>query len=92
MEWTAQDKKFFHARIHSYYWEEPHLFKYCADHIIRKCVSEEEHEGILSHCHDCVCGGQFASQKTTMKVLHLGFYWSSLFKNAYTMCKQCDKC
>ena len=31
VEWTAQDKKFFHARVHSYYWEEPYLFKYCAD-------------------------------------------------------------
>ena len=92
VEWTAQDKNFFHARVHSYYWEEPYLFKYCDDQIIRKCVPEEEHEGILSHCHDSACGGHFASQKTAMKVLHSGFYWSLLFKNAYTMCKQCDKC
>ena len=49
MEWTAQNKKFFHARVHSCYWEESYLFKYCADQIIRKCVPEEEHEGILSH-------------------------------------------
>ena len=27
-----------------------------------------------------------------MKVLQAGFYWSSLFKDAYTMSKQCDKC
>ena len=27
-----------------------------------------------------------------MKVLHSSFYWPSLFKDAYTMCKQCDKC
>ena len=27
-----------------------------------------------------------------MKVLHSDFYWPSLFKNAYTMYKQCDKC
>ena len=27
-----------------------------------------------------------------MKVLHLGFYCPSLFKGAYAMCKQCDKC
>ena len=92
MEWTAQDKNFFHARVYSYYWEESYLFKYCVDQIIRKCVLEEEHEGILSHCHDSACGGHFSSQKTAMKVLHLGFYWSSLFKNAYTMCNQCDKC
>ena len=27
-----------------------------------------------------------------MKVLQAGFYRSSLFKDSYTMCKQCDKC
>ncbi|RVW80562.1 Retrovirus-related Pol polyprotein from transposon 17.6 [Vitis vinifera] len=37
--------------------------------IIRKCVPEEEQQGILSHCHENACGGHFASQKTTMKVL-----------------------
>ena len=92
IEWKAQDKKFFHAKVHSYYWEEPYLFKYCADQIIRKCVPEGEQEGILSHCHDRACGGHFASQKKAMKVLRAGFYWPSLFKDAYTMCKQCDKC
>ena len=29
--WTAQDRKFFFAKIHSYYWEEPFLYKYCGD-------------------------------------------------------------
>ncbi|RVW85802.1 hypothetical protein CK203_055420 [Vitis vinifera] len=33
--------------------------------IIRKCVPEEEQQGILSHCHENACGGHFASQKTT---------------------------
>ena len=55
-------------------------------------MSEGELEGILSHYHDNACGGHFTSQKTTMKVLQAGFYWLSLFKDAYTMCKQCDKC
>ncbi|RVW60734.1 Retrovirus-related Pol polyprotein from transposon 297 [Vitis vinifera] len=40
--------------------------------IIRKCVPEEEQQGILSHCHESACGGHFASQKTTMKVLQSG--------------------
>ena len=30
-EWKAQDKKHFFAKIHAYYWQEPFLFKYCAD-------------------------------------------------------------
>ncbi|RVW34227.1 hypothetical protein CK203_102206 [Vitis vinifera] len=51
-EWKTQDMKHFFAKIHAYYWEEHFLFKYCADQIIRKCVPEEEQQGILNHCHD----------------------------------------
>ncbi|RVW71502.1 Retrovirus-related Pol polyprotein from transposon 297 [Vitis vinifera] len=53
--------------------------------IIRKCVPEEEQQGILSHCHENACGGHFASQKTAMKVLQSGFTWPSLFKDAHIM-------
>ena len=87
-DWKAQDKKFFFAKIHSYYWEEPFLYKYYADQIIRRCVPEGEQHRILSHCHENACGGYFASQKTAMKVLQSGFYWPSLFKNAHTMCRE----
>ncbi|RVW23241.1 Retrovirus-related Pol polyprotein from transposon 17.6 [Vitis vinifera] len=62
-EWKTQDKKHLFAKIHAYYWEEPFLFKYCADQIIRKCVPEQEQQGILGHCHENACGGHFASQK-----------------------------
>ncbi|RVW77429.1 Retrovirus-related Pol polyprotein from transposon 17.6 [Vitis vinifera] len=37
--------------------------------IIRKCVPEDEQQGILSHCHENACGGHFASQKTAMKAI-----------------------
>ena len=61
-EWKAQGrKKHFFAKIHACYWEEPFLFKYFSDQIIRKCVPEEKQQGILSHCHENACGGHFAS-------------------------------
>ncbi|RVW38728.1 Pro-Pol polyprotein [Vitis vinifera] len=91
-EWKTQDKKHFFAKIHAYYWEEPFLFKYCVDQIIRKCVPEEKQQGILNHCHENACGGHFTSQKIAMRVLQSGFYWLSFFKDAHTMCKSCDRC
>ncbi|RVW24517.1 Transposon Ty3-I Gag-Pol polyprotein [Vitis vinifera] len=91
-EWSSQDKKNFFAKVHAYYWEEPFLFKYCADQIIRKCVPEQEKHGILSHCHENACGGHFASRKTAMRVLQSGFWWPSLFKDAHEVSKGCDKC
>ncbi|RVW33432.1 Transposon Tf2-12 polyprotein [Vitis vinifera] len=93
IEWSAQDKRHFLAKIHAYYWEEPFLFKYCADQIIRKCVPESKsNREFSSHCHDSACGGHFASQKTAMKVIQSGFWWPSLFKDAHSMCKACDRC
>ncbi|KAL6332877.1 hypothetical protein AAG906_019389 [Vitis piasezkii] len=42
--WKAQDKKHFFAKIHAYYWEQPFLFKYCANQIIRKCVLKKSNK------------------------------------------------
>ena len=91
-EWKAQNKKHFFAKLHAYYWEDPFLFKYCVDQKIQKCVPEQEQQVILSHCHKSTCRGHFASQKTSMKILQSGFYWPSLFKDAHTMCRSCDRC
>jgi len=37
-------------------------------------------------------GGHFGATKTTAKVLQSGFYWSTLFKDAYAHVKACDAC
>ena len=91
-EWTTQEKRFFLSKLHAYYREEPFLYKYCADQIIRKCVPEEEQQGILMQCHAYACGGHFSTQKTALKVLQSGFYWPTVFKDAHEVCKSCDKC
>ncbi|XP_071917964.1 uncharacterized protein [Coffea arabica] len=38
------------------------------------------------------CGGHFGPKRTARKVLESGFYWPTLFKDAYSFCKSCDKC
>ncbi|KAL6313359.1 hypothetical protein AAG906_001070 [Vitis piasezkii] len=68
-EWTTQEKRFFLSKVHAYYWEEPFLYKYCADQIIRKCVPEEEKQGILMQCNAYACGSHFSTQKTALKLL-----------------------
>ena len=68
------------------------MYKYNADQIIRRCVPEGEQQGILGHCHENACGGHFDSQKTAIKMLQSGFYWPSLFKDAHSMCRECNKC
>ncbi|KAH9696772.1 hypothetical protein KPL71_023323 [Citrus sinensis] len=90
--WTKQDKAKFFAEIKNFFWDDPYLFKYCADQIVRRCVPESEIQNILSFCHEQACGGHFSAKKTATKVLQCGFYWPTIFRDAYTFCFSCDRC
>jgi hypothetical protein len=90
--WSKQAKDHFFKQIRSYFWEDPKLFKYCTDQIIRRCVPQGEIHSILTFCHTLACGGHFSAQKTAVKVLHSGFFWPSLFKDSFKFCKVCDQC
>ena len=90
--WSGQDKHRFMSQMRFFFWDEPYLFKYCLDQIIRRYLPEHEHQSVLTFCHKLACGGHFGPRKTAEKVLQSGFYWPTLFKDAYTFCKLCDKC
>ena len=92
LEFSYQQKKRFFAHLKHYYWEEPILFRHCANQVIRQCVPEDEMVSILNHCHTLPCGGHFEGQRTATKVLQSGFYWPSLFKDAHQFVSTCDKC
>eukprot|EP00253_Pinus_taeda_P010140 PITA_10140 len=60
------------------------------DQEIRRCIREDEVYDILKDCHDGPCGGHFADKRTTHKVLRMGYYWPSLFKDANKYVRACD--
>ena len=62
-EFNYQKKKRFFAHLKHYYWEEPVLYRHCADQVIRRCVPEDEMYSILNHCHTLPCGGHFGDQR-----------------------------
>ena len=47
---------------------------------------------ILQACHDGPCGEHFSDKRTTYKVLHQGYYWPTLFKDAEKYVQGCDSC
>ena len=91
-DFSYQQKKRFFAQLKHYYWEEPILYRHCANQVIRQCVPEDEMVSILNHCHTLPCGGHFGGQSATTKVLKSGFYWLSLFKDSYQFVSTYDKC
>ncbi|KAL6342222.1 hypothetical protein AAG906_006839 [Vitis piasezkii] len=63
-----------------------------ADHLSRLVIAHDSHglpinddfleESLMSFC----------LPKTAMKVIQSGFWWPSLFKDAHSICKACDRC
>ncbi|CAN6576807.1 unnamed protein product [Malus baccata var. baccata] len=89
---SFQERRKFLAMVKHYVWDEPYLFKYCPDQIIRRYVPESEQQSILTFSHTLACGGHFGAKKTSLKVLQSGFFWPTLFKDSFDFCSKCDRC
>nr|GEW78978.1 reverse transcriptase domain-containing protein [Tanacetum cinerariifolium] len=48
---TSQQKKKNFKDARHYFWDDPYLFRTCADQIIRRCVASKEAIDILNACH-----------------------------------------
>ncbi|KAL4284010.1 hypothetical protein GQ457_16G015110 [Hibiscus cannabinus] len=88
----TKGRKRFKNNAKGYFWDEPYLFKQCADQIIRRSIPEEEQQTILEQCHSAPYGGHFGGNRTAAKVLQSGLYWPTLHRDAQLFCQQCDRC
>ncbi|GJU26549.1 reverse transcriptase domain-containing protein [Tanacetum coccineum] len=83
---TQQKRKFFKDVKH-YFWEDPFLFKICADQVIRRCVFGKEAHDILMACHDGPTGGHHGANYTARKVFDSGFFWPHLLQRSMSWLK-----
>ncbi|GJV04100.1 reverse transcriptase domain-containing protein [Tanacetum coccineum] len=88
---TQQKKKFFKDVKH-YFWDDPYLFRICADQIIHRCVFGQEALEILKACHEGPTGGNHSANITARKVFDVGFFWLTIYQDAHSMIKSCDTC
>ncbi|GJS83112.1 reverse transcriptase domain-containing protein [Tanacetum coccineum] len=89
---STQEKNKFFKDVKHYFWDDPFLFKTCADQIIRRCVDGKEALEILEACHSGPTGGHYGANFTAKKIFDAGFYWPTIYKDAYEFVKTCDAC
>ncbi|GJX40897.1 reverse transcriptase domain-containing protein [Tanacetum coccineum] len=65
---SPQKKNKFFKDVKHYFWDDPFLFKTCADQIIRRCVDGKEALEILEACHSGPTGGHYGANFTAKKV------------------------
>ncbi|GJX83473.1 reverse transcriptase domain-containing protein [Tanacetum coccineum] len=90
---TSQQKRKFFKDIKHYFWDDPYLFlTKRRDQIIRRCVFGQEALEIVKACHEGPTGGHHSANITAQKVFDAGFFWPTIYKDAYELIKSCDAC
>nr|GEV99855.1 hypothetical protein [Tanacetum cinerariifolium] len=89
---SSQQKNKFFKDVKHYFWDDPFLFKICADQVIRRYVHGQEAVDILKACHNGPTGGHHGLNYTAKKVFDSGFYWPTIYRDAHDLVKSCDAC
>nr|GEY22216.1 reverse transcriptase domain-containing protein [Tanacetum cinerariifolium] len=92
MGMTTQQKQKTFKDVRHYFWDDPYLFKTCVDQVIRRCVAGQEVIDILKAFHSGPTRGHYGANYTAKKVFDLGFYWPTIYKDAFELVKHCDSC
>ena len=69
-----------------------YLFHTGIDQQIQRCVAKDDIYEILKAAHDGPCGGNFADKRIGHNVLQMGYYWPSIFCDAWDYIRRCDNC
>ncbi|GJY89788.1 reverse transcriptase domain-containing protein [Tanacetum coccineum] len=82
---SSQQKKKFFKDVKHYLWDDPYLFRICADQVIKRCVYGQEAVDILTACHNRPTGGHHGANYTAIKVFDSGFYWPIIYRDAHDL-------
>jgi hypothetical protein len=65
------------------------LFQENYDNVLLRYLEKDNAEYILIELHDGPVGGHFNGENTAHKVLRVGYYWPTLFKDAHAHSRKC---
>nr|GEX13476.1 reverse transcriptase domain-containing protein [Tanacetum cinerariifolium] len=89
---SSQHKNRFFKDVKLYFWDDPFLFKICADQVIRRCVHDQEAIHILKAYHYGPTEGHHGPNYTGKKVFDSRFYWPTIYCDAQDLVKTYGVC
>ena len=60
--------------------------------IMHQCVTFDVAKRILNDFHSAACGGYLSGLATAQKILHIGYFWPTIFKDCMTVIWKCHPC
>ena len=88
----GEDKKRLIHLSRFHLWDDPYLFKVCADGLLRHCVPLCETQRILECFHSLPYGGHYGAFCTHAKVWQSSFFWPNMYGDAKEFVRRCPRC
>ena len=63
-----------------------------SDGVLLRCIDKDETKTVLKELHSRPVGGHFRGEDTKNKVLRVGYYWLTLFRDSYAYARKCQDC
>ena len=67
------------------------FFRRNFDNVLLRCLEKEEALKVLSSLHEGPLGGHFGAEVIAHKILRVGYYWPTLFRDAYAHVRKCEE-
>eukprot|EP00253_Pinus_taeda_P030123 PITA_30123 len=68
------------------------LFRQNYDSVLLRCLEKPEAQKVLQELHDGPAGGHFGADTTAHKIIHVGYYWPTLFRDTHEYVRKCRSC
>ena len=73
-------------------WDDPYLYRVCADGLLRRCAPTAEGMRIIEKCHAAPYGGHYGVYRTQAKIWQSGFFWPTMYEDTKDFIRRCRRC
>nr|GEW13398.1 reverse transcriptase domain-containing protein [Tanacetum cinerariifolium] len=81
---SSQQKKKLFKDVKHYFWDDPYLFRICADQIIRRCMHGKKAYDILKACHEGPTEGHHGANFTAKEICEIFDVWGIDFMGPFS--------
>jgi hypothetical protein len=89
---SPKEKRTLKMKSNQYVFISHILFKRNYDGVLLRCVDENKAQELMREFHEGICGGHFLPIATAHKIIRVGFYWPSIFRDSYSTLRKCVSC